>query len=180
MEIPLPTTDNFWLTLLVFILFGAPAVFSKTAAKLPWAFGALGKWWQNRSANNSSAQRIVTQANLSKIIDARVEEKVGHLREEVEQLRREVDDQGGYLVYDASWHRRHRASGAGGRSVPRQSAGRSGRGSAPSTAGPSAPSWRGTGRLRPRGSFQGWLWQRLFQMVQSSAYYLDVDVIRIC
>lgn len=106
MEIPLPTTDNFWLTLLVFILFGAPAVFSKTAANLPWVFGALGKWWQNRSANNSSTQRIVTQANLSKIIDARVEEKVGHLREEVEQLRKEVDDQGGYLVYDASWHRR--------------------------------------------------------------------------
>lgn len=106
MEIPLPTTDNFWLTLLVFILFGAPAVFSKTAAKLPWFFGALGKWWQNRSANNSTTSRIVTQANLSKIIDDRVEEKVGHLREEVEQLRKEVDDQGGYLVYDASWHRR--------------------------------------------------------------------------
>ena len=106
MEIPLPTTDNFWLTLLLFILFGAPAVFSKSAAKLPWVFGALGKWWQNRSVNNSATSRIVTQANLSKIIDDRVEEKVGHIREEVEVLRREADALSGYLVYDASWHRR--------------------------------------------------------------------------
>lgn len=106
MEIPLPTTDNFWLTLLVFIMFGAPAVFSKTAAKLPWVFGALGKWRQNRSVNNSATSRIITQANLSKIIDDRVEEKVGHIREEVEVLRREAHALSGYLVYDASWHRR--------------------------------------------------------------------------
>lgn len=105
MEIPLPTTDNFWLTLLVFALFGSPAIFSKTMAKAPGALGGAARWWQTRSQQNSSAARIVTQANLSRIIDERVSEKVDHIEREVEELREEIDDYNGYMTYDAAWHR---------------------------------------------------------------------------
>lgn len=105
MEVPLPDTDNFWLTLLVFILFGSPALFSKTAARLPGILGAAGRWWQRRSESNSTTSRVITAQNLERIIDERVSEKVGHLEKEVVELREDVDDYSEYLTYDAGWHR---------------------------------------------------------------------------
>ncbi|WGH20835.1 hypothetical protein QLT00_gp52 [Gordonia phage Commandaria] len=105
MEVPLPTTDNFWLTLLVFVLFGSPALFSKTASKLPGFLGAAGRWWQRRAEANSNASRVITAANLERIIDERVSEKVGHIEREVVELREDVDDYSEYLTYDAGWHR---------------------------------------------------------------------------
>ncbi|AYD82143.1 hypothetical protein KNU13_gp56 [Gordonia phage Turuncu] len=105
MELPIPTTDNFWLTLLVFVLFGSPALFSKGMAKVPGFLGAGARWWQRRSEGNSSAARVVTAANLDRIIDERVSEKVGHIEKEVEELREDVDMYSEYLTYDAGWHR---------------------------------------------------------------------------
>lgn len=106
MEVPLPTTDNFWLTILVFLLFGSPALFSKGMSKVPGFLGAGARWWQSRSEHNSSAAKIVTAANLDRIIDDRVSEKVGHIEKEVEELREDVDSYSEYLTYDAGWHRR--------------------------------------------------------------------------
>ncbi|QGH79295.1 hypothetical protein KNU78_gp52 [Gordonia phage Sukkupi] len=105
MEVPLPNSDNFWLTLLVFILFGSPALFSKAAAKLPGFLGAAGRWWQRRSENSSATSKVITAANLDRIISERVSEKVGHIEKEVDELREDVDDYSEYLTYDAGWHR---------------------------------------------------------------------------
>lgn len=105
MEVPLPETNNFWLTLLVFILFGSPALFSKSMAKAPGLLGAGARWFQRRLERNSSASRVVTAANLDRIIDQRVSEKVGHIEREVSELREDVDDYSEYLTYDAGWHR---------------------------------------------------------------------------
>ena len=107
MELPIPTTDNFWLTLLVFILFGSPALFSKAMAKVPGFLGAGARWWQRRieERQNAPASRIVTAANLDRIIDERVTEKVGHILHEVEEIRDDVEDYSEYMTYDAGWHR---------------------------------------------------------------------------
>ncbi|ATN89576.1 membrane protein [Gordonia phage Bonum] len=105
MEVPLPTSDNFWLTLLVFILFGSPALFSKAAAKLPGIFGAAGRWWQGRSTASRNTSRVITATNLDRIIEERVSEKIGHVEKELDELREDVDDYAEYLTYDAGWHR---------------------------------------------------------------------------
>lgn len=37
-----------WLIVVLFVLFGSPALFSQMAAKIPGVGGALGRWWQRR------------------------------------------------------------------------------------------------------------------------------------
>lgn len=37
-----------WLVLVLFLLFGTPALFSQYASKLPSVLGAAGRWWQKR------------------------------------------------------------------------------------------------------------------------------------
>lgn len=46
--VPIPDGLPSWLIVVLFILFGSPAVFSQMAAKIPGFAGSLGRWWQGR------------------------------------------------------------------------------------------------------------------------------------
>ena len=62
-----------WLVIVLFLLFGSPALFSQFAAKLPGVFGAAGRWWQGkrqpeirREAERAASYRV-QEAEIARI-----------------------------------------------------------------------------------------------------------------
>ncbi|MUL47623.1 hypothetical protein FZI85_25255 [Mycobacterium sp. CBMA293] len=54
------------LWLVVFLLVGPPALMSKVGAKLPWVFGAAGRWWQGRTSSTASYR--ISQEELARVV----------------------------------------------------------------------------------------------------------------
>ena len=61
-----------WLVIVLFLLFGSPALFSQFAAK-PGVFGAAGRWWQGkrqpeiRREAERAASYLVQEAEIARI-----------------------------------------------------------------------------------------------------------------
>ena len=107
----MPSGGPYWLNFGMWLLFGTPLLFTKTAAKLPWVFGALGRW-NERRAERSAQKRIeerqaaevragfiVPSAVVAKFETeiktlqdgyARLEKSHGDLEDSVKRLREEL------------------------------------------------------------------------------------------
>ncbi len=94
----IPTPENWWVALILFLLFGSPALFSKAATKLPGALGAGARWFQNRAAVKASNVVTTSTQRLEIMIDEKVEAATEKLNERLDELT-------SYLAYDADWHR---------------------------------------------------------------------------
>lgn len=88
----MPTGSPTWLVIVLFVLFGTPAVFSKVAARLPGVFGATGRWWQSRrepeirrEADRAASYRV----QAAEI--ARLSEQYERLKEDWSQQNTRID-----------------------------------------------------------------------------------------
>lgn len=88
----LPDNLPSWLVVVLFVLFGSPALFSKSAAKLPSVLGAAARWWQNRQpAMRQDAQRSASFERQEKEI-ARLGVQYDRISEDYSDLINRVDD----------------------------------------------------------------------------------------
>lgn len=103
----MPSGGPEWWQWVVWLLFGTPLLFTKTAAKLPWIFGWIGRKMEER-ADRAAAKRIAAreqaadgtpspavqqlQAEIATLQDgyARLDRSHGELEESVDRLRGEL------------------------------------------------------------------------------------------
>lgn len=99
MSVPFPDLQNDWLTIFFFfIVLLLPYLLGEKVAKIPIIGFAARKLQEGRHKRRRA--NVLTEAGLSELIEAKVDEKVGLIKSEVELL-------ADYLAYDAAWHRRH-------------------------------------------------------------------------
>ena len=103
----MPSGGPDWWQWVVWLLFGTPLLFTKTAAKLPWIFGWIGRKREER-ADRAAAKRIAAreqaadgtpspavqqlQVEIATLRDGytRLERSHGELEESVDRLREEL------------------------------------------------------------------------------------------
>lgn len=76
---PLPEDLPPWLTIVLFLLFGSPALFTKAASRLPSVLGAPARWWQGR-------QPEVRQEVRASAAYARQQKEIERLGEQYDRL----------------------------------------------------------------------------------------------
>lgn len=100
----MPSGGPEWWQWVVWLLFGTPLLFTKTAAKLPWIFGWIGRKMEER-ADRAAAKRIAARedvpdsaalaelrAQIELLEDGqkRLRASHGELEESVDRLREEL------------------------------------------------------------------------------------------
>lgn len=96
---PIPHTDNWWLAVILFVLFGSPALFSKAAARLPSVLGAAARWWQGRlDRTASSTVEALSARQMEDLVDKAVDERT-------EDLVTELADKSSWIAHISRWWR---------------------------------------------------------------------------
>ncbi|MCF8609454.1 hypothetical protein L5G28_04670 [Gordonia sp. HY285] len=80
-----------WLVLVLFLLFGSPALCSKSAAKLPSVLGAGARWWQARQPDNQVEARRSSSYEKQEAEIARISRQYDRVNEDFEELSERVD-----------------------------------------------------------------------------------------
>lgn len=92
----------FW-SLFFLLVFGPPAIFSKTAAEKFGAFGALARWWRDRPLQRIEQQEKQTAAEVSVLIN-RVKALEDHIKSIQEAQKKERQEWQKAVQEDrASW-----------------------------------------------------------------------------
>lgn len=97
-----------WLAVVLFLLFGAPALFSKTVAKVPGIIGYGARRWQakKKTAAEAELENAELRKKINDAIDEAVDRRAGQFIREGKEMRKELDLFADFISYDAHWHRR--------------------------------------------------------------------------
>lgn len=98
-DFPLPHSDSWWLALILFLLFGSPALFSKAATRLPSVLGAAARWWQGRQVRATETIAAATKREFDEMVERRVDERT-------EDLVIELGDRSSWIANVTRWWRR--------------------------------------------------------------------------